>query len=107
MQAGGRGFALSDLPYLQDDSVHWDGQPVAVVVADTLEDAEHAASLVHVEYEPAAEPAVSLRRQKRSKALVPESVLGEPPEITTGDPGRPPLQRSLDQDRRNLPHSAP
>ena len=85
MQAGGQGFALSDLPYLQDGEVRWDGQPVAVVVADTLEDAEHAAALVRVEYEPAAESAVSFDAEKRN-AIVPESVLGDPPEITIGDP---------------------
>jgi xanthine dehydrogenase YagR molybdenum-binding subunit len=84
MQAGGAGFALSDLPYLQDDAVRWDGQPVAVVVADTLEDAEHAASLVSVTYEP-ADAAVSFEAELRH-AVVPESVLGEPPEITIGDP---------------------
>lgn len=38
----GKGFAASDLPILQDDRVHWDGQPVAVIVAETLEQAEHA-----------------------------------------------------------------
>jgi xanthine dehydrogenase YagR molybdenum-binding subunit len=85
MQAGGAGYALSDLPYLQDDAVHWDGQPVAVVIADTLEDAEHAASLVRVEYEPASKPAVCFGAEKRN-AVVPESVLGDPPEITIGDP---------------------
>jgi xanthine dehydrogenase YagR molybdenum-binding subunit len=85
MQAGGSGFALSDLPYLQDDTVHWDGQPVAVVIADTLEDAERAASLVHVEYEPMPKPAVSFEAEKRN-AVVPDSVLGDPPEITLGDP---------------------
>ncbi len=83
-QAGGEGFALSDLPYLQDDEVRWDGQPVAVVVADTLDDAEHAASLVRVEYELAAEPALSFDGEKRN-AVVPESVLGEASEITIGD----------------------
>ena len=45
-----KGMAASDLPILQDSSVHWDGQPIAVVVAETLEQAEHAASLVEVEY---------------------------------------------------------
>jgi xanthine dehydrogenase YagR molybdenum-binding subunit len=84
MQAGGEGFALSDLPILQDDDVRWDGQPVAVVVADTLEDAERAASLVHVEYEAAA-AAVSFAAEKPN-AMVPDSVLGEPPELTIGDP---------------------
>lgn len=36
---------------LQDDVVHYEGQPVAVVVARTLEQAEHAATLVRVNYE--------------------------------------------------------
>ena len=42
-------------PYapLQDDAVHWSGQHVAVVIADTLEQAQHAASLVRVRYEEA------------------------------------------------------
>ena len=40
-------------PYapLQDDAVHWSGQHIAVVVAGTLEQAQHAASLVRVRYE--------------------------------------------------------
>ena len=42
-------MAASNLPILQDASVNWDGQPVAVVIAETLEQAEHAASLVEVE----------------------------------------------------------
>jgi len=45
-----KGMAASDLPILQDATVNWDGQPVAVVIAETLEQAEHAASLVEVEY---------------------------------------------------------
>ena len=36
---------------LQDDAVHWSGQHVAVVVAETLEQAQYAASLVRVRYE--------------------------------------------------------
>jgi xanthine dehydrogenase YagR molybdenum-binding subunit len=36
--------------YLNTDEVHWNGQPVAIVVADTLESAQHAASLVEVSY---------------------------------------------------------
>jgi xanthine dehydrogenase YagR molybdenum-binding subunit len=43
------------LHVLQDDQVHFNGQPVAVVVAETLEQAEHAASLVRLTY--AEEPA--------------------------------------------------
>ncbi|MBP2325940.1 xanthine dehydrogenase YagR molybdenum-binding subunit [Kibdelosporangium banguiense] len=37
--------------YLQDDKVYWDGQPVAVVVAETSYAAREAAALVRVEYE--------------------------------------------------------
>ncbi|TDD38789.1 xanthine dehydrogenase family protein molybdopterin-binding subunit, partial [Nonomuraea terrae] len=37
--------------YLATDEVHWNGQPIAVVVAETPEAARHAASLVRVTYE--------------------------------------------------------
>lgn len=46
-----------DLPVMQDDKIHWNGQPVAVVLADTQEQADHAASLILVSYE--AEPATT------------------------------------------------
>jgi xanthine dehydrogenase YagR molybdenum-binding subunit len=82
----GAGSAPSDLPILQDDRVHWNGQPVAVVVADTLEQAEHAASLVTVEY--AVEPPRLSFDGLKSAAMVPKDVLGEPPEITIGDPDK-------------------
>ncbi|MFB4268417.1 xanthine dehydrogenase family protein molybdopterin-binding subunit [Nonomuraea sp. GTA35] len=36
--------------YLNTDEVHWNGQPVAVVVAETLEAAREAAGLVRVAY---------------------------------------------------------
>jgi xanthine dehydrogenase YagR molybdenum-binding subunit len=36
---------------MQDDLVHYAGQPVAMVVADSYERAQHAASLITVEYE--------------------------------------------------------
>ncbi|MDB5714961.1 MAG: xanthine dehydrogenase family protein molybdopterin-binding subunit [Sphingomonadales bacterium] len=40
-----------DLPVMQDDRVHWNGQPIALVLADTQEQADHAASLVGVTYQ--------------------------------------------------------
>jgi len=79
----GKGFALSDLPIMQNAEIHWDGEPVAVVVAETLERAEHAASLVSVEYD-AETPEVSFEGAK-SKAVVPQDIMGEPPEIKIGD----------------------
>src|SRR5581483_4510582 len=39
------------LRVLQSDVVHFNGQPLGVVVADTLERATHAASLVQVTYD--------------------------------------------------------
>jgi xanthine dehydrogenase YagR molybdenum-binding subunit len=43
--------ASSRVP-LQDDEVRHEGEPIAVVLAETLEAAEHAASLVQAEIEP-------------------------------------------------------
>ncbi|HUC19595.1 MAG TPA: xanthine dehydrogenase family protein molybdopterin-binding subunit [Acetobacteraceae bacterium] len=39
------------LHVFQDDEVHFFGQPVAVVIAETLDQAEHAASVIRVRYE--------------------------------------------------------
>ena len=63
--------------------MHWDGQPVAVVVAETLEQAEHAASLVEVEYE-IEEPAVSFDGTK-GQAERPPDVMGEPAVVKIGN----------------------
>lgn len=79
-----RGFAASDLPILQDDRIRWDGQPVAVVVAETREQAEHAAWLVRVEYD-AETPSVSFEGLK-AEAVVPPTVVGEESEVRIGDP---------------------
>lgn len=59
------------LHVLQDDRVRFYGQPVAVVVAETLDQAEHAASLLRIRY--AAEPPVSDPLDKRAEAVVPEA----------------------------------
>ena len=40
------------LPIMQDDQIHWNGQPVAVVLAETVRAAAHAASRLRVAYEP-------------------------------------------------------
>lgn len=79
----GKGSAASNLPILQDAEIHYDGQPLAIVVAETLEQAEHAASLVRVEYE-ITTSRVSFDHLK-AEAVVPEEVLGEEPELEIGD----------------------
>ena len=43
--------AGDDLPIMQDDQIHWNGQPIAVVLAETQEQADHAKSLVRATYE--------------------------------------------------------
>ena len=39
------------LPIMQNDRVNWNGEPVAMVLADTQEQADHAAKLIDVRYE--------------------------------------------------------
>jgi xanthine dehydrogenase YagR molybdenum-binding subunit len=40
-----------DLPVMQDDEIHWNGQPIAIVLAQTQEQADHAKTLVRCTYE--------------------------------------------------------
>jgi xanthine dehydrogenase YagR molybdenum-binding subunit len=41
-----------DVPIMQDDQVHWNGQPVALVLAETQEQADYAERLIRVTYAP-------------------------------------------------------
>jgi xanthine dehydrogenase YagR molybdenum-binding subunit len=59
---------------MQDDVVHYAGQPVAIVVADTIERAAHAASLVTVRYEPA--PPITTIDDGRDVAVEPKMLFG-------------------------------
>lgn len=70
---------------LQDENVHYAGQPIAVVVADTIERADHAGTLIRVAYEPA--PATTLLDQGRDRAYVPERIFGGllPGQASRGD----------------------
>ena len=36
----------SDLPIMQDDGIHWNGEAIALVLADTQEQADYAKSLI-------------------------------------------------------------
>jgi xanthine dehydrogenase YagR molybdenum-binding subunit len=78
-----KGMAASDLPILQDASVRWDGQPVAIVVAETLEQAEDGASLVEVEYEASA--AVVSFEGSKPQAVAPADVMGEAAVLEVGN----------------------
>ena len=59
---------------MQDEVVHYAGQPVAVVVADTLERAQHAATLVRITYEES--PSTTTLDQGRDQAYEPERIFG-------------------------------
>jgi xanthine dehydrogenase YagR molybdenum-binding subunit len=54
---------------LQDDKIHYQGQPIAVVVAETRDQAAHAGTLIEVEY--AVEPPVVFSPQMARDAVVP------------------------------------
>ena len=73
----------SDLPVMQDEHIHWNGQPVAVVLAETQEQADHAKSLIEVRYE--AGPAVTSFAKAMEQAREPDSILSEPPRVEIGD----------------------
>ena len=68
---------------LQDDVVLYHDQPIAVVVADTLERAQHAATLVTATYD--ATPAVADVAADLASAFVPDLGPRSPMQITRGD----------------------
>jgi xanthine dehydrogenase YagR molybdenum-binding subunit len=74
----------SAVKILNTDRISWNGQPIAVVVADTEERAEYAASLIAVTY--AVEEAVTSFESAIAHAHTPKDVLGESPELVKGDP---------------------
>ncbi|WP_235978107.1 xanthine dehydrogenase family protein molybdopterin-binding subunit [Streptomyces lycii] len=68
---------------LQDDRIHHAGQPVALVVAGTLEQAQEAATLVEVRYDSERPRAALL--DALDEAYVPPDSHDEPSEYTRGD----------------------
>lgn len=75
--------AGDDLPVMQDDRVRWNGQPVAVVLAATHEQAAHAASLVRVRY--AVEEAVTRFAEAKARGTRNGQFMGEPLHVEVGD----------------------
>ena len=71
---------------LQDDDIHYNGQPIAVVVADTPERATYAASLVHATY--GRTEATLDFTGARSAAYMPAKAGSSPPDSRRGDPAR-------------------
>jgi len=73
----------SSLPIMQDAAIHWNGEAVAVVLAESQEQADHAKSLIRVTYE--SEHPVIAFDEAKAQARYPESVLGESPKVEIGD----------------------
>jgi xanthine dehydrogenase YagR molybdenum-binding subunit len=72
----------SSLPVMQDDSIHWNGEPVAVALAETQEQADHAASLIEVAYESSTPRSFEEAKQH---PRTPDSLVGQPVEVLVGD----------------------
>ncbi len=79
---GSRGSAASDLIILEDENIHFNGEPVAIVIAETQETAEEAARLIEVDYE-VEEQKTSFEKEKPN-AVTPPKILTEEPVIKIG-----------------------
>ncbi len=66
---------------LQEDVIHYDRQPVAVVIADSFTRAKYAASLVEVTYAREA----ALTRFADGTLVKPKDIHGKPPDTMRGD----------------------
>ncbi len=73
--------AGDQLRVLQGPEIRFNGQPIAVVVAETLEQATHAAALIRVEYDPA--PAVTRFEEAAKSPRKPGA--GKPTDLARGD----------------------
>ena len=68
---------------LQDDQIHYAGQPLALVVAETLDQAAHAGTLINIEYE--EKTPVTFNRETALRAFEPPQFLW-PVNSSVGDP---------------------
>jgi xanthine dehydrogenase YagR molybdenum-binding subunit len=76
----------SSLPIMQDDRVHYNGQIVAMVVAETQEQADHAATLLRIDYAETAAP-TRFDAAKPDARIIPSLII-DANHCTVGNPGR-------------------
>lgn len=77
-------------PVLQDKTIYFNSQPIAVVIAETLEQAEYAATLVQATYDE-GKPVTSLEAEMArafppQEGLMKELPTGRPADYMRGDP---------------------
>jgi xanthine dehydrogenase YagR molybdenum-binding subunit len=75
--------AGDSLPVLQDDRIYWNGQPIAVVLAETQEQADHACTLIRATYD--AEPAATSFDAAKANGTEPGMFMGHPLKQEIGD----------------------
>jgi len=80
---GSTDAAGSKANVLNIDEISWNGQPLAVVVAETLERAEHATSLIRVAYR--QESAETSFDKAKAHAVKPPEIMREPNEVAHGN----------------------
>lgn len=74
--SGPKAAGGDSLPVMQDDRIHWNGQPIAIVLAETQEQADHAASLIHVRY--AEDEALTSFKEAQRRGSTPSQFMGQP-----------------------------
>jgi xanthine dehydrogenase YagR molybdenum-binding subunit len=74
------------LPILQDDRIHWNGQPIALVLAETQEQADHAKSLIQTRY--AQDRALTSLAEAKARGTMPSQFQGQPLRNEIGDAER-------------------
>jgi xanthine dehydrogenase YagR molybdenum-binding subunit len=80
----GKAGGGDDLPILQDSEIHYNGQPIALVLGESLEQAEHAASLIRATYE--TSPAVLSMDEGKAKGTQTGIAFGQPAHVEIGHP---------------------
>lgn len=71
-------FGTNALSLMQDERVRYNGQPIALVIADTLERATDAASLVKVRYSGTRAPTLDMHANKKAGYAPPPGFGGQP-----------------------------
>ena len=79
----GKAAGGDNLTVMQDRRIHWNGQPIAVVLAETQEQADHAKSLITVTYHEDA--SVTSYAAAKARGTEPGLFQGEPLKLEIGD----------------------
>jgi xanthine dehydrogenase YagR molybdenum-binding subunit len=87
-----------NLPIMQDDRIHWNGQPIAVVLAESQEQADHAKSLIRATFE--AEHATTAIEEAKGNGTELGQFMGEPLKLEIGDAEAELAQAAVSVDAR-------